>query len=192
MIQRKLFNEYLRKVFHLVSVFIIVIYAYLGKQIVLILLLLSLVFFLVLEYIRIEKSIKLPMLHILYRTSEKNHLGGHVFLTIGAIISIAIFSKQIAFACILMTTLGDLFAALVGKNFGNTKLAYNDKSLEGSASEFVVDLAIGFVFTGSWIIAVGMASVATVVETTVVKIDDNLMIPLFSGIAGEILLYLVF
>ncbi|WP_292486665.1 diacylglycerol/polyprenol kinase family protein [Methanohalobium sp.] len=192
MIQRKLFKEYLRKVIHLISVLIIVIYAFLGKQIVLILLLVSLVFFLVLEYIRIEKSIKLPMLHVLYRNSEKNHLGGHVFLTIGAIISIAMFSKQVAFACILMTTLGDLCAALVGKTFGNTKLPYNDKSLEGSTSEFVVDLAIGFAFTGNWIIAVGMAFVATVVETTVVRIDDNLMIPMFSGITGEILLYLVF
>ncbi|ADI74301.1 phosphatidate cytidylyltransferase [Methanohalobium evestigatum Z-7303] len=192
MVQRKLFKEYLRKIFHLISVLIIVIYAFLGKQIVLILLFVSLIFFLVLEYIRLERSIKLPMLHVLYRTSEKNQLGGHVFLTIGAIISIAMFSKQIAFACILMTTLGDLFAAIVGKTFGNTKLAYNDKSLEGSASEFVVDLAIGFVFTGNWIIAVGMAFVATVVETTVVKIDDNLMIPLISGITGEILLYLIF
>lgn len=192
MITRKLLKEYLRKTFHLISVFIIIIYAYLGKQIILAILLVSLVFFLLLEYIRLEKSIKLPFLHVLYRDSEKNRLGGHVFLTIGALISVAMFSKQVAFACILMTTLGDLSAAIIGKTVGNIKMPFNDKSLEGCTAEFLVDLIIGYTFLGNWIIAVIMAFVATLVETTAVKIDDNLMIPIFSGITGEILLFLMF
>jgi dolichol kinase len=49
----------------------------------------------------------------------------------------------------------------------------------------VVDFCIGYAFLGNWFVAIIMALVATVVETVVGEIDDNLAIPVFSGFVGQ-------
>jgi len=43
--------------------------------------------------------------------------------------------------------------------------------------------------TPIWSVIIVMAVVATLVETLVHKLDDNLLIPLFSGSAGQIVLF---
>jgi len=177
-------HELLRKSVHLTSILIVLIYAYAGKQAVLTVLIAYLVVILIIEHFRLEYGMRIPLFHYLFRDKEKTQVGGHVFFAIGALISISVFSKDIAYASILMTTFGDLSAALVGKTFGRTYLN-NGKSLEGSAAEFMVDFCIGYVFIGSMSVAVIMALVATIVETAIVKIDDNLTIPVFSGVSGQ-------
>lgn len=179
-----LVDELLRKSIHLTSVLIILIYFYAGKQAVLTFLITYLVVILVIEHFRLEHGIRIPLFHFLFREKEESQLAGHVFFTIGAIISISVFSETIAYAAILMTTFGDMAAALIGKAFGKMRI-YNGKSLEGCAAEFVVDLFIGYAFLGNWLVAIIMALAATVVETMVGEIDDNLAIPVFSGFVGQ-------
>lgn len=180
-----LINEILRKSIHLTSILIILIYAYAGKQAVLTVLMIYLVIILIIEQLRLEHDMKIPLFHFLFREKEESQLSGHVFFIIGALISISVFSKDIAYASILMTTFGDLSAALVGKAFGRTRIFGKSKSLEGCAAEFAVDFVIAYVFLGSLIIAFVMAFTATIVEAIVDKIDDNLAIPVFSGSSGQ-------
>lgn len=180
-----LINEILRKCIHLTSILIILIYAYAGKQAVLTVLMIYLLVILIIEHLRLEHDVKIPLFHFLFREKEGTQLAGHVFFTIGAIISISVFSKDIAYASILMTTFGDLSAALVGKTFGRTRFFGKAKSLEGCIAEFVVDFVIGYTFLGSLIIASVMAFTATIVESIAGKIDDNLAIPVFSGSSGQ-------
>ena len=56
-----------------------------------------------------------------------------------------------------------------------------------------MNLIVGFIvlvnLPGYIYIVIGMASVATIVETLVDELDDNLLIPLFSGFAGQIILF---
>ncbi len=97
-------------------------------------------------------------------------------------------------AAILMTTIGDASAAIFGKRFGRTWIPkLKDRAVEGCMAEFVVDLLIGFVFLNSysWLVILVMAGTATIVETVVNKIDDNLLIPLFSGFNAQILTYII-
>jgi len=61
---------------------------------------------------------KIPLFHELFRQKEKMTLGGHVFLAIGAIIAISVFSKEIAILAILMTAVGDAAAAILGEFMG--------------------------------------------------------------------------
>ena len=91
-----------------------------------------------------------------------------------------------------MTTFGDLAASVFGKRFGKTWVM-KDRALEGIGAELVVNILIGYLVLGSgmWIITILMAITATIVETIVHKLDDNLLIPLFAGFVGEILLYLL-
>ncbi len=186
MVHDDIIKELLRKGVHLTSVIIILMYAFFGKQSVLILLVVYLIVMLFLEHLRLKHRIKVPLFHVLFREKEQHRISGHVYFTIGAIVSIILFNRDIAYACILMTTFGDMSAALIGKTYGRTLITGNGKTLEGCLAEFMVDLFVGYIFIGHWFVALIMAIAATVVELTVSTIDDNLAIPVVSGIVGQV------
>ena len=192
----KLLFELKRKFIHLLSLLFILIYwAFLKKyshEIGLLALSFILLFFLVLDYFRIKKKMKIPIFHFLWRVKEKNKFGGNVFFIIGAIISFAVFDFWIALAALLMTTFGDMAAALIGMSFGKHRLKrQKNRTLEGIIAEFVVDLIIAYVLIDTLVIVFSMALVATFVETKLEYIDDNLSIPVFAGFVGQILKILI-
>ena len=53
----------------------------------------------------------------------------------------------------------------------------------------MTNLAIGFLVVEKIYVSVGMALVATIVETMVDELDDNLLIPIFSGFVGQVILF---
>lgn len=179
-------NELIRKGIHFTSILIILVYAFFGKQAIQTLLIAYLVLVLSIEHLRLDRGIKIPFVHKLLRQKEGKGLGSHAYFTIGALIAVSVFSKNIAFAAILMTTFGDMSAALIGKRFGKIRIFANGKSLEGCIAEFIVNLFIAVLLFENPIISICTAFVATFVETTFVKIDDNLAIPVFSGAFAEL------
>jgi dolichol kinase len=192
MLSDDLINELRRKAIHLTSIIIVLTYYYFGKQAVLLLLTVYLIAILELEYFRIEWGKKMPFVHGLFRTKEADRLGGHVFFTIGSIIAISVFPKEIASAAVLMTTFGDTSAAIFGKAFGRTWIpGLKNRAIEGCAAEFMTDIIIGWIFLPAWIAILVMAGTATVVETLTNKMDDNLLIPLFSGFNGLLVLFIL-
>ncbi|WMW23193.1 CTP--2,3-di-O-geranylgeranyl-sn-glycero-1-phosphate cytidyltransferase [Methanolobus mangrovi] len=184
-------NELMRKGIHLTSILIILVYAFFGKQETQTLLIVYLVLIMIIEHLRLDRGIKLPVFHILLRQKEKSGIGSHVYFTLGALVAVSVFSKNIAFAAILMTTFGDMSAALIGKRFGKIRIFGNGKSLEGCISEFIVDIFIVVLLIQNPFVSVFMAFVATYVETTFVKIDDNIAIPVFSGAFAELAFLLI-
>jgi len=172
------------------SVAIVLVYAFFGKEIVLQFMTLYLVSILVVEHLRIDLGYKVPFVNYLFRKKEEKAVGGYVYFTLGSIVAVSVFSENVAYAAILMTTFGDMIAALVGKRFGNLRIFRGGKSLEGSLAEFFVDLIIAYAFLSNITIALVMAFAATFVETNFEKIDDNLAIPVFSGFAAELFLIL--
>ncbi|AKB82233.1 phytol kinase [Methanosarcina barkeri 3] len=192
---REFVLEILRKSVHLVSILIVLIYEFYGKEAILWVLMLFLVTVLVLDYFRIEHGIRIPFFHIMYRKSESDRFGGHIFFALGAISVISLCSREIAYSAILMATFGDLTAGLIGKFYGKRrvfqKIFKNDKSIEGSASEFLIDFFIGLLILGNPIVSLVMAFLATLTETAVNKIDDNLIVPVFAGFFGQITLNLL-
>lgn len=210
-------KEIVRKLLHLISLSFLVVYAvfseYFTHKKALLALSLMLIILFELEYVRIELRKKIPIIGWLNdrfrRERENQYLGGEVFFLIGAIISLAVFDVRIAFTAILMTTFGDLAASIIGIRFGRTWL-FKDRALEGILAEFIINLGIGFLFLrmfvqGSdwwwqsltlmgqpiWSIIIVMASVATIVEVAVSRIDDNLLVPVISGFAGQIMLMMM-
>ncbi len=192
---REFVLEVLRKSVHLISVLIVLIYEFFGKEAVLWVLMVFLVTVLVLDYLRLEHNMRIPFFYIMYREHEADRLGGHIYFALGAISAIALFSKEIAYAAILMATFGDLAAALIGKFYGKRRVFHkifnNDKSIEGSASEFIIDFLIGLLILGNPLVSLVMAFLATLTETAVNKIDDNLVVPVFAGFFGQITLTLL-
>ncbi len=204
-------NELARKFVHLLSLFILLVYFLavdiFNPDIALVILVFVLITFLELEYLRLELGAKIPILRgfwkHLRRKKEEKALGSEIFFLVGAILVLAVFDTQIAVAAILMTTFGDMAAALIGSRFGKNYLSYpEDTAWEGILAEFFVNIVIGiivfFIFPGVsfsnlnyWIIILVMATTATIVETFAGKIDDNLLIPVFSGFNGQIALLIL-
>jgi dolichol kinase len=127
----------------------------------------------------------------LLRQAEDHTLTGATCVTLGAMLSIALFDKPIAITVLLFLSVSDALASLVGIRFGRVRLG--GKSLEGSAAFLVSAVAIALlVLRSAPLVAVLGAVVATVVEALPLKIagrklDDNLTIPLISGAAMSLL-----
>jgi len=185
--------ELKRKFIHLFSLLFIAIYVLIlnnfNKQIALLSLLGLLILFLVIEYFRLVKKKKIFFIHIFFREFEKEKLAGYIYFILGAIIAFAVFDFKIAIAALLMTTFGDMAAALFGIKFGKKWLKkIPNTAWEGILAELAVNIIIGFIFLQNPIIILAMALTATYVETVFTQADDNLIIPVFAGFIGQVLL----
>ena len=159
-----------------------------GIEIVKALLLVALLLSLFMEYFRMEMKFNVFILPFMQRKREIGKLHATTHTLIGALIAVAFFDRFVALAAIAMFFFGDAAAALVGRKFGKMKL-WRKKSVSGSLSMFVVSLVIGI-----WLLPFGvgaaMAATATLVEIMVEEIDDSLVIILFGGFVGHVLLLL--
>ena len=110
-----------------------------------------------------------------------NHFTGATYVFMGAFLAIFLFPKEVAVTSLLILTVGDPTACLVGLSIGRIKI-YNNKTLEGALAFIFVSL-IATVWISSipfWIKLIGVI-VACCVEVFHRKIDDNVLIPLISG-----------
>jgi len=186
--------EMKRKLFHLTAILFIPFYylinLYTNKAIAIFSLCILLVIFLIIEFFRIKLKKALPIFRAIYRDKEKEgKFSTNIHFTLAAIISFTFFSFPVASTVMLMATLGDMTAAIIGIRFGRHQFFnYSNRTWEGTLSEFVVDLIIATLILNNLILSLAMAFVATLVETTCNDIiDDNLSIPVFAGAIGHFL-----
>jgi phytol kinase len=118
------------------------------------------------------------------RPHEEEHLLGSTHYMIAALLSVVVFDHAIAIAALAFLVLGDAAAAIIGKRFG-TPLFWG-KSPQGSIACLVVCLMVGWPLLPSpWLALVG-AVTATVAEAMPSPLDDNMRVPIFSGIAMQL------
>ncbi len=187
--------EIRRKVFHFFSISFIFIYFYISRyfshRAALLTLTLILIFLLFIEFVKIKYQAKVPLFHSLYRDIERNGFSGAIFLTIGAIISFAVFDFEIAVTALLMMIFGDMASSLVNLRFGKHRINnIQNASWEGVIAEFVVNMVVGIIFLDYFFIVFFMAFTATLVETILNSPDDNLTVPVLSGFVGQGMLIL--
>jgi dolichol kinase len=131
---------------------------------------------------------------------RKNELeGGMTASTIvvaSAAFTIFVFREEIAVVSLLFLSFGDSAAALVGKHFGRIKLV-GPRTLEGSLAAFNTCLIVslfalwvspefGWYFTPATLLVGSL--VATLSELFYLPLDDNFRIPVFAGLAMELIL----
>ena len=192
------FHEIGRKIIHITILIVLALFFAIknqaGQQAALLFLVALLIFFLVLEYFRLELNFKLPFFHQFIRPKEQYRIYGVIFFLSSTIIAFAVFDTAIALAALLMTTFGDMAAAIAGKKYGTTIL-FKNKTVVGFASELVTNLIvavlISLAFTINIYIPIIMAFAATITETLVDELDDNLIVPVVSGFVGQLLVFLV-
>jgi len=111
------------------------------------------------------------------RESEDHTITGATTVFIAGFLTVLIFERPVAIFAMLILSLADATAALIGRKWGNHSLF--EKSVEGTMTFLIVALALAFLLpdlprAG----AVAAAGIATVAEVLPSPIDDNLIVPL--------------
>jgi dolichol kinase len=120
----------------------------------------------------------------LIRSHEEEHLLGSTYFMIAALLSVLAFDDTIAIAALTFLIIGDTVAAVVGKKYG--KPLYWGKSPHGSLACFVACLLIGAgLLDNQWVVLAG-AVAATVAEALPVPMDDNMRVPIVSGLVMQL------
>ena len=140
---------------------------------------------LIIDVVRLEhrtsKRIFLNLVGILLRKHEFDNFTGATYMMISALMCIGFFPAEIAVASLAFLAIGDTLAALVGIPYGKRKLFNTAKSLEGSLACFIGCFVFGLLFLGP-VVALAGAVTATIAEFSRIPIDDNIKIPIASGL----------
>ena len=106
---------------------------------------------------------------------------GATYILASACCTIALYPKPIAIAALAFIIVGDSFAAIVGRLWGRHK--FGRKSFEGSTGCLVGTLIVAFCVPDIPLqVAIPGGVIATVVEALSTKIDDNISVPILSGL----------
>lgn len=127
---------------------------------------------------------------------KKRNLNGATYVLLSALICILIFPKVIVVTAFAVLIISDTMAALIGRRYGRHKFLF--KSLEGTLAFFLSGIVvvllspkIEYLFS-EYIIGIIATAFGAVIENVSFGLaDDNLVIPISIGIAMW-LLYLLF
>ncbi|MCL2519683.1 MAG: phosphatidate cytidylyltransferase [Spirochaetaceae bacterium] len=186
-------QEVVRKAIH-ISGIVTVILANINYELTFIALSGVTLLYIVSEAMRL-KNIPVPLIHYVTKLAGRGDMtnqiaAGPITLSMGILLTLAIFPYQIASLAIVALTLGDGFASLIGRPFGVRRPRFLlGKSLEGSLACFLVVLIASFLlasyyglsFLPALPLALVIALTTTVVEVMPLKSFDNLAIPLAVG-----------
>ena len=192
---RTFINEIFRKLIHISSLAIPLIYFFIIKDknimatILIILTLLSLL----VEYARLNREGFIRTFFHKYLKSSlrlnelKGNLTGATWMLIGFTSSVIIFDFEVSVLALLFLSVGDAVAAIVGRALPIGKIW--GKSILGSLSGFLFCVFFGLTINdtlSSQIIIYGAIS-GMFIELIPSKINDNFSIPIFSGFIMQIL-----
>lgn len=194
------FIELRRKAIHVLGSFIAAAYYFIDWDTAVMGLAIINAILLVVEWLRLSGKIRLP--DILLRPHENKQVAAYIYFQIAALISIFVFEKSIAIAAILMLALGDTASGLAGAfmdggNVRHSRQIFIIKPFPIMAVMFTVCILIGILFqymplapdmkSISLGVFVSGAMGATLGDAIPLRIqgrpiDDNLMIPVLSGV----------
>ena len=142
------------------------------------------------DLLRVEYKVNFPLYSLFTKEKEKTNLHALTFAFLAAIITIMMYEFKIALAAMSMSIFSDGIAAIIGIKFGRHRFK-NRKSIEGSLASLMTNLIIGYFLIHSWYIFIPMAIIATLTELVITHMDDNFVVPIFSGFIGQLILLLV-
>ena len=142
-------QEFYRKLVHISSSVIAFLLWYFGKDIILPWLLLVSILLPLLDYLRKYfprlQQIYYNLFGIITRPYEYHELSGASWVFMGAGVTTYLFNEKAAVIALLVMSLSDSAAAMIGIKYGNTRLF--NKSLEGSLAFFITTYVIIFSFS---------------------------------------------
>ncbi|VVB72192.1 Uncharacterised protein [uncultured archaeon] len=190
--QYRLVREIRRKAIHLTGLSVPFGILVFGKAFTAAMIALALGIALLLEAGRLNGKIRLPEV----REHEAGKVAGYIYYIIGSLLTVFLFTPPIAVLSMLLLSLGDTVSGLVGSVLQNSnvrgkKEPWRVKPLPIVAAMLSACVLIGYLSSGlthlPFRVYLAGAIGATVADSVAVvlfgrSLDDNLSIPLFSGI----------
>ncbi len=164
-----------------------ILYTFISKYSILILIGSVTLFFLFVDLSRIlSKRINFfvfERLSFFFREKEKHTFSTATQFLVAIFLTILLFERSIASMAIIFVTFGDIFAKFTGFQFGKIKMF--GKSLEGTLAYFASSLLLGLLWTNIMplpanLIVLG-ALAASLTELVPLGVSDNFSIPLISA-----------
>ena len=123
------------------------------------------------------------------RESERNSVSGLPFYALGVSLALFFFPERIAILAVLFLIFADPIASFIGILYGRDKILPN-KSLQGTIAAFsvcyIATIVYGMIYVGPsmnlLLFAVAAGIIGCVSELCSQFIDDNLCIPVVSGL----------
>ncbi|OYT34577.1 MAG: hypothetical protein B6U87_01805 [Candidatus Aenigmarchaeota archaeon ex4484_52] len=198
--------ELRRQIVHLcLGLFISLLIAIFPKTLVLLYLGGFFIIVLIIEYFYNKNIFPISLIINNLKRKKETPTEGAIYFLIGALITIFLFEKNIAVICVLMLAVGDSFATIFGTHFYSKKIGKSPKTIQGTTACFLfnfIALIILFNFLGikgiKIFLFLFLCSVAgTIAEFLEIKIkgkkiNDNITMPVISGIIIFILHLLIF
>ena len=116
-------------------------------------------------------------------SEKKGEITGATWVFVGALFTILLVPDPYNIISLLFLSFGDTFAAIIGMKFPYIKLGR--KTLSGSIAGFFACLAIGLVIDLpiAYEIIIFGAFTAMLIEILPLAVNDNVSIPIFSGLS---------
>ena len=187
-------HEYQRKAIHLFNLIIPFGYWFIipdQNQFKIIIITFTALFILA-DYFRKKSKIIKKLFIIFFNKMLREHelkgqFTGATWVMISASVTILVFPKYIAIISLIFMSIGDTFAALIGRKFG--KLKIYDKSFEGFLGGLIACLVAAYCYDPLPFYISGFGALAAMLfETLPLPLDDNFRIPIGSAIIMTILL----
>jgi dolichol kinase len=197
-------DEVVRKLIHLCSLSIPIIYYFTSKTNAIIILSIISFVALVIDLSRyfspLAGKVFYSIFGFLLREHEvdksKKNLNGATYVLISSVICVIIFPKILFITAFSILIISDSLAALIGRKFGKHK--FLSKSLEGTLTFFISAIIVVLVtpkvqgLLTEYIIGIIAAAIGAIVENISFGFaDDNLSIPISIGISMW-LLYIIY
>ncbi|WP_457635448.1 diacylglycerol/polyprenol kinase family protein [Persephonella sp.] len=182
--------EIKRKIFHIFSILLLLIPLYLfGKFSVAVIMFFMVVFLFPISFFRIRNIFTLWFWKIIDLVERKENIkvlpARQAFsLAVGILITSLVFDEKILQISIISTAVYDGFATIIGLLIGKHKFPWG-KSLEGTLGGILFNtLALSMVIPVEYafIISLFVAVVENLSRSDVWFLDDNLLIPVFTGL----------
>jgi dolichol kinase len=188
-------DEIVRKSIHILALIVPLSYYFFNRKIVLGIIVAGFVVAICVEVLRFHSSVFQEMfnglLGKLLRDHETTEFTGSTYLLVGCFLTVLFYEKWIAMVSLLFLVVADALCAIAGQKWGKHTI-WKDRSIEGSVVFLLSAVVCVLIVPGSHFL-VGMAGVLTAcaVDIFIHGINDNLTIPLISGLVMQSLFKMV-
>jgi HAD superfamily phosphoserine phosphatase-like hydrolase len=179
-------NDVLREIIHASGFFVPILSSLIGLLAMVLVICILVAFYVISELLRMGGK-NLPFIsavthHAALQAELYEFAAAPIYFAVGILLALLLFRPPISSAAIAIFTLGDSTASIFGGLVSKRPLPFNKtKTLEGSLTGFFFAFLAGSLFILPLKALVG-AAVAMIVEYLPLPVNDNILIPLCTGL----------
>ncbi|MGA2573817.1 MAG: hypothetical protein ABSF36_06400 [Candidatus Methanomethylicaceae archaeon] len=182
-------RELVRKTFHLTAISVPLFYVVFGRDIVIFYTAASLLFFVILEFIRVRAHSIFPLgktADLIQRQGEKNSIAASIYFCVAALGALFFLDERAVVVGLSAALIGDAAAALAGTGIGEHKIK-SGKTVEGTLAGILVATLIAYLLNSNFATIFAVGIVFLVFDLVDFRFDDNFTLPLAIAIVVQVL-----